>query len=119
MQPFPLNGSKYLVAGSGARDPLWSPDGTQLFYALTKGDGFQLIVADVQTQRGFQVVKTTPLPIEGFVSVTARAFDITPDGNQFVVMFPRAETSVGTSSAGQINVTLNWFEELKARVPTK
>ena len=78
-----------------------------------------MIAADVQTQPGFQIVKATRLPIELFKGVGTRAYDVTPDGKQFVVMFPKSETSTGKSAAGQVNVTLNWFEELKARVPTK
>ncbi len=41
-------------------------------------------------------------------------YDVTPDGQRFV-MVQAAEQEAG---AGQINVVLNWFEELKRLVPT-
>jgi hypothetical protein len=49
-------------------------------------------------------------------SGNASAFDIHPDGNRFIMVTlddppPPLRT--------QINVVLNWFEELKRRVPTR
>ena len=44
-----------------------------------------------------------------------RNFDITPDGKQFIVVMPA--TTAGDEQ-GQIAVTLNWFEELRRRVPS-
>ena len=42
-------------------------------------------------------------------------YDVSPDGQHFVMV--KANKSV--SAATQINVVLNWFEELKQRVPTE
>jgi hypothetical protein len=42
----------------------------------------------------------------------ATNYDVTPDGQRFL-MIKATEEEV----AGQINVILNWFEELKERVP--
>ena len=41
-----------------------------------------------------------------------RDYDITPDG-QFLMVFPANEAG----GRQQINIVLNWFEELKERVP--
>jgi hypothetical protein len=41
-----------------------------------------------------------------------RGYDISPDGKYFVVKLDSDK-----SSPQQINITLNWFEELKQRVP--
>src|SRR5207248_2726553 len=32
VQPFPPTGAKYQVSTNGGRSPLWSPDGTQIYY---------------------------------------------------------------------------------------
>ncbi len=42
-----------------------------------------------------------------------------PDGERFVVVVPvtDAVTEGEQAPAGQINIVLNWFEELKERVP--
>lgn len=43
-----------------------------------------------------------------------RRTDILPDGQRFLV----AEKTEPSISLSQINIVTNWFEELKARVPT-
>ena len=41
-------------------------------------------------------------------------YDVTSDGQRFVMI----QVGEQDSAATQINVVLNWFEELKQRVPT-
>ena len=118
VQPFPANGAKYQISTEEGRTPLWSRDGRQLFYHQPTTN--KLVVVDVQTEPSFTVGKPTPLPIEGTIHpVAQRNYDVTPDGKQLLVVLPAA--SARTDSAArptqQINIVLNWFEELKARVP--
>ncbi len=49
-------------------------------------------------------------------SSTAPKYDVTPNGERFVFVQPNA-SSLANPSQSQINVVLNWFEELKERVP--
>ena len=44
-----------------------------------------------------------------------RDYDVTPNG-EFLMVFPADEVEVGDSARPQINIVLNWFEELKQRV---
>jgi hypothetical protein len=46
-----------------------------------------------------------------------RPYDITPDGKQFILMVLRDPAESPDRTTQQINVVLNWFEELKQRVP--
>ena len=64
------------------------------------------------------------LPIEGFWATgDFRDYDLTRDGQQFLVILSEdstesdAPSSDTTSPALQFRVVLNWFEELKERVP--
>ena len=41
-------------------------------------------------------------------------YDVSPDGQRFLMLEP----VVSQTGATQINVVLNWFEELKRLVPT-
>ena len=41
-------------------------------------------------------------------------YDVTPDGQRFLMV----KASQQANAANQINVVLNWFEELKRRVRT-
>ena len=42
-------------------------------------------------------------------------YDVSPDGQRFLMLKP---VESQTSAPTQINVVLNWFEELKRRVPS-
>jgi len=46
-------------------------------------------------------------------------WDIHPDGKRFLMIKPPAAAGSESTSAGprKINIVLNWFEELKDRVP--
>ena len=62
--------------------------------------------------------KPTPLPIQGILAPGPRNYDITPDGKYFVTVFPGSQANGGDKAPFErINITLNWFEELKQRVP--
>jgi serine/threonine-protein kinase len=118
VQPFPPTGAMHQISTAGGHYPIWSPDGKQLFYATDEvGGRSQIISVDVQTQPNFVVGKTTPLPVKGILSNQARGgFDITRDGKYFVVLLP-GSPEPGKAGPEQINITLNWLEDLKQRVP--
>ena len=120
VQPFPLTGTKYRIPTDGAHVPQWSPDGRQLFYATDEIAGTsKLVSVDIQTQPAFSFGKPTPLPVEGFVATATRGgFAVMPDGKHFVVLVPVSQEP-GKRPTDQINITINWFEELKQRVPVR
>jgi serine/threonine-protein kinase len=115
-QPFPPTGAKYEISPNLSADPQWSPDGKQILYLDTSGKG-RLMAVDVRTQPSFAVGTPRPLPIEGFALRDGRSYDITPDSTRFIVMLPPSETRAGETL--QINVVLNWFQDLKQRAPVK
>jgi len=115
VQPFPLTGAKYKISTKdGGDSPLWSHDGKQLIFAV----GRRLMSVDIQTKPAFTFSEPKPLPIE-FENTQGRPYDITPDGKQLLVMQRPQESETVEKSALQINVVLNWLEELKQRVPVK
>ncbi len=46
-----------------------------------------------------------------------RDYDISPDGERLLMVFPADQPDSGEPARPQINIVLNWFEELKERVP--
>jgi hypothetical protein len=46
---------------------------------------------------------------------TVPNYDVSPDGQRFLMVKPPEQAGVAPT---QINVVLNWFEELKQKVPT-
>jgi len=108
VQPYPLTGGRYQVSHHGTA-PRWSRDGTQLFYAgLSKNSTIPdtIMAVPVRTQAAFTFGTPTSLPISGLLN---RGYSPAPDGKQFLVVVPPD----AEASPPQINVVLNWFEELK------
>jgi len=104
------------LPNKGGDKPLWSPDGKQLFYYRTG----QLLGIDIATEPAFSFGNEQALGMQGFLpgGGVARDYDITPDGQRFLMIFPQGGADSAASSTQQINVITNWFDELKERVPT-
>jgi serine/threonine protein kinase/Tol biopolymer transport system component len=115
VQPFPATGTKYQVVEGGVF-PLWSRDGREIFYFHGNG---HFAVVNVLPQPGF----TTGIPVNLWTeqatkvlmagTVVHRGLDPTPDG--FLSLIPASQDQF--PAATQIQVVLNWFDELKQRVP--
>jgi hypothetical protein len=77
-----------------------------------------MMAVDVATQPTFSVGKPRTLFEGQYASsqfpLTGFAYDVSPDGQRFLMI--EGTGGQGTSSA-EINVVLNWSEELKRRVP--
>lgn len=61
-------------------------------------------------------------PKSGFntaVPANARTYDILPDGQHFIGVVPVGPSRSGSAGAPQIQVVLNWTEDVKQRVPGK
>jgi eukaryotic-like serine/threonine-protein kinase len=112
VQPYPGPGGKWQISTEGGTEPMWNSNGRELFYR----SGDKVMAADIDTQVGFAAGKprmlfegqygTAPVPIPNY--------DVSPDGQSFLMLKPSEQAQAPT----QINVVLNWFEELKRRVPT-
>ena len=102
------------ISGEGGQEPVWNPNGRELFYR----SGSKMMAVDVDTRSGFSALKPRLL-FEGPYLLTGGSFpnyDVSPDGQRFLMLKP-AESQ--TSAPNQINVVLNWFEELKQKIPGK
>ena len=119
VRPFPdVGGGKWQVSTEGGIHPAWSPDGRELFYRQP-ADGAVMGVT-VETEPTFSPGIPEPV-IEGdyvYAPGQGRNWDISPDGQRFLMLKNVGESGAEAPAAPQINVVINWFEELKARVPT-
>jgi serine/threonine protein kinase/WD40 repeat protein len=112
VRPFPGPGSKWQISTEGGTEAIWARNGRELFYR----SGDKMMVAAVETRTTFSAAKPRLL-FEGHYEAGMYTFqpnyDVAPDGQRFL-MIRETEQKSGT----QINVVLNWFEELKQKVPT-
>jgi Tol biopolymer transport system component len=117
VQPFPSTGSKYQVSKGNAHHPAWSRDGKELVF--NPATALPLVVR-VSATPSFQVTEPVQLPTKGNESGPAsiRNYDIMPDGRVIGVV-NAGQPVLGAPAVQQIQIVLNWFEELKQRVPTK
>jgi Tol biopolymer transport system component len=111
VRSFPeVDKGRWQISANGGNSPLWSRDGRELFYR----SGNSVIGIDVQTEPTFKAGKPKIL----FQGVYL-GWDLSPDGKRFLMTKPLASTSAASTAVGprKINIVLNWFEELKERVP--
>jgi eukaryotic-like serine/threonine-protein kinase len=112
VQPYPGPGGKYQISTEGGTEPSWNPNGREIFYRNSD----RMMAVDITTHPGFSAGKPHML-FQGRYNlspVTSPNYSVSPDGQRFL-MLKSVETAEGAPT--QINVVLNWFEELKQRVP--
>ena len=110
VRPFP-GGERVIPVSTGAgSQAVWSRDGRTLFYRNRN----QMLAVAVEPGPEFMVGETTVLFEEPYLldpsNSGAQTYDVSLDGQQFLMVQTESE-------AFEYNIVLNWFEELKARVP--
>ena len=113
VQPYPGPGGKWQISTEGGGEPVWNHNGRELFYR----SGDKMMAVDIATQPAFTVGKPRMLFKGPYLPtpLTAVNYDVSPDGQRFLMLKPSEQAQAGPT---QINVVLNWFEELKQKVPT-
>jgi Tol biopolymer transport system component len=111
VQPFVPGSSdtkrRWQVSSDGGALPRWRGDGGELFYMAK--DGALMAVAtqagggEFQAGQPHVLFRTRPLP-----SAPYNLFDVTPDGQRFLVNLP-----MEWSSAAPIKVAMNWASRLR------
>ena len=119
VQPFPIvDAGRWQVSTAGGVQPLWARNGRELFYVAPDG---ALMAVQWETRGSPESAGAPTRLIEGRYfkggeGTTVRQYDVTADGQRFLMMKDEArETDVAPS----INVVQNWFDELRRLVPTK
>jgi Tol biopolymer transport system component/predicted Ser/Thr protein kinase len=113
VQPYPGPGGKWQISTDGGTEPVWNRNGRELFYR----NGNKMMAVDIATQPTFSA-GTPRMLFEGqYVPspTTSQNYDVSPDGQRFLMIKPFEQAQAGPT---QINVVLNWFEELKQKAPT-
>jgi serine/threonine-protein kinase len=110
VRPFPGVGGKWQISSEGGVQPVWARSGHEIFYR----NGDKMMAVPVGTEPAFQAGRPIQLFEKKFAmpDTGLAEYDVTPDGERFVML---QDTE---SSPTEIQIVLNWFEELKARVPS-
>jgi serine/threonine-protein kinase len=106
VRPFPGPGPKTLVSTGGGSNPLWARNGKEMFYL----DGDKTMSVDIATEPKISVGLPHLLYKGDFLPMTAGpTYGISNDGKRFL----RIQSTNPEPATAQINVVINWFEELR------
>jgi serine/threonine-protein kinase len=125
VEPYPPTGQKYQVPDVPSHHPLWSRDGTELYYMGGNSGNADsagrtqnvLSIRKISSRQQFSFGQATLVPstlLSVLLQGVTDGYDVTRDGT---VLTP-IETVAGESRPSVL-VVLNWLQELKVRVPTK
>jgi serine/threonine-protein kinase len=113
IKPATGQGGKWQVSVDGGLVPVWAPDGKTVYYVREEAMMAVSIEAGETTITAGIPRKLFERPPGRRAERDLRTFDIAPDGKRFVLM-RSANPGMGRR---QINVVLNWSQELQLRVP--
>ena len=115
VRPFPGSGGKVQISTEGGLEPVWARNGRELFYR----SGDKMMAAAVETKPTFAAAKPKLL-FEGHYETVIFGFyegpnyDVSPDGQRFLMIKASEQESAPT----QLNVVLNWSDELRRLAPS-
>jgi Tol biopolymer transport system component len=108
VRPFPGYGAKTQISIEAGVQPRWSRDGRELYYRDPERN--QLMAVPIQSGSEFRAGSPSALFELGDV-----LWDAAPDGRRFLVV-NKPETS---AREGEMQVVVNWFEEIRQKVQKK
>jgi eukaryotic-like serine/threonine-protein kinase len=114
VRPFPGPGGKWQISTEGGTEPMWARGGRELFYR----NGDKMMVAAIETKPVFGAAKPKllfeGLYERGIISFSIEQnYDVSPDSQRFLMIKGSEQESVAT----QLNVVLNWSDEVRRLAP--
>jgi len=109
VKPFPGPGAKIKVSDGGGYEPLWDPYGNKLYYR----NGDEMWMVTYEAGEKFEPVQPKFLferHFFGGLAAKQKTYCAAKDGRFLMI---QEDLAPGT----QINLVVNWFEELKRLVP--
>jgi Tol biopolymer transport system component len=108
VQPFPARGGKWQVSPEGGNQPIWAPDGKELFYMSPDN---KLMEADVSgTPATFQAGSPRVLFETRLKGLLGRRYDVSPDGKRFLI-----NSMIGEVKGNPMTLVENWAAELEKK----
>jgi dipeptidyl aminopeptidase/acylaminoacyl peptidase len=102
--------AKLRISDRGGSDPVWSRDGSELFF---EDPAERLMAAAVQTDGGAEAFGVPEVVLDlkalGLTTNADGSYDVSPDGSRFVF----GRTQGGVAGGSEIFVVLDWFAELE------
>jgi len=108
---FPGPGGKVRISTAGGTQPVWAPDGRELFYR----NAGALMSVKIDTELSMTVSRAETVFVDHYEDMDFSGYanyDIAPDGERFLMI-------EGASGArlSRIHIVVNWFRELERILP--
>jgi eukaryotic-like serine/threonine-protein kinase len=117
VQPYPGPGEKIRISPGNGNEPVWNPNGKELFYRTGTAEGEEFYTVPIHSLSPFKADAPRLLfkAKAGEYDSTApvRGWDVSADGQRFLLL--RAGES-GDKPVSTINIVQHWTEELKRAV---
>jgi serine/threonine-protein kinase len=115
VRPFPnASGGRWQVSSGGGLFPFWSKNGRELFYETADN---RIMVVDYSVDRGsFVAGKPRLWSDKQLFYIGTSNLDLAPDGKRFAVL-ALPDTPPGEKGSVHVTMLLNFFDELKRRIP--
>jgi Tol biopolymer transport system component len=114
VQPFPVpSGGKWMISKDGGAQPRWRRNGKDLYYVSA---GAILMEVDVSLNPVFKAGVPRalfPVSFSGNSDIIGTAYDVTADGQRFLVDKVTTGAESGTTAPPVLTVVLNWQSGLK------
>lgn len=112
VRPFLRLGAKVKVSAGRGFAPKWSPDGKEIFYQAES----KMMAVSVSIQDDVLRASSPRLLFEIKSFSYNGPHDVSSDGNRFLFYRPVGDIK---EQSQQPTVVVNWFDELKAKAPTR
>ena len=112
VRPYPAVMNRvWQISTDLGEEPYWSPKGDELFYRSSDN---KWMVVSISTEPEFEHGAPQVLFEGPYSNVSGLSYDVTSDGQRFLVLKPQYDDS----QVRKLHVVTNWFEELKRRAPS-
>jgi len=102
--PYPGPGGRSQISTDGGTQPRWNRNGRELFFR----SGAKMMAVAVEPGAAFRAG-----PPQLLFEKASSDYDVAPDGRRFLMLKP----VVATGDSGELHVIVNWFDDLRQRVP--
>ena len=117
VRPFPrVDSGRWQVSTAGGTRPAWARSGRELFY-LDASNTLTSVLVSTSGPTFSAGKPATVFDTKYVESNPSRHYDVSADGQRFLMIKDSAAGDPNVAAASMV-VVLNWFEELKHRVPT-
>ena len=115
-----MNGGRWQISNDGGTRPLWARSGRELFFVAAESRALMAVAVQLAPQFSYgnpiKLFDTSMYLLSG-AATAGRTYDISADGRRFLLGKNADAGNTAPPTSASVTVVLNWFEELKSKVP--